>query len=98
MEVVKTVSQWKDEVAPVLESKLDELHLLGYNRATKNEVWECLVQKVWKGNPEKRIHEVVQDIFHLNIHTYVSYLTMSAFQNEDLMASLEALNVAPDQS
>ncbi|KHE73130.1 post-transcriptional regulator [Halobacillus sp. BBL2006] len=92
MKEVKTASQWKKEVDPVLISKVDEFRLLGYESATKKEIWDCLSIKVWKGNPEKRLHSIVQDIFHLNSHTYVSFLTNQAYQNDDLEASLEAVN------
>ncbi|WP_226583311.1 post-transcriptional regulator [Halobacillus litoralis] len=92
MEASKNVSQWKDEITFVLQSKVEEFHLLGYDRATKEEVWDCLVTKVWKGEPELRLHQVVQDVFHLSSHTYTSYLTTEAYQNDDLLASIEALN------
>lgn len=98
MEEVKVASNWKKKVTPVLISKVNEFHLMGYDRATVDELWDCLIQKVWKGDPEKRLHEVVQDIFHLSSHTYVSFLTISAYQNDDLMASIEALNTNSDKS
>ena len=88
----KTVHKWKKQIGPVLKSKVDELHLMGYERATEDELWNCLVKKVWKGEPEKRLYEIVQDVFHLSSHTYVSYLTSEAYQNEDLLASIEAVS------
>jgi len=91
MEIKQTVSEWKPMVIPALQSKAEELVIMGYAQATPEDVWKCLVQKVWKGDPEKRIHEIVQDIFHLASNTYLSYLTMSSYQNEDLMASIAAL-------
>ena len=89
--VIHHVSQWKEMMTPVLESKVDEFKLLGYSKATTEDVWRCLCQKVWKGNPEKRLHEVVEDIFHLNSGTYMSYLTVEAYQDDDLLASIAAL-------
>lgn len=91
MEQMKPTSSWKEEVTLVLQSKVEEFHLLGYRKATNQEVWDCLVKKVWKGEPEKRLHQVVQDILHLSSHTYASYLTTEAYQNDDLLASIEAL-------
>lgn len=86
------VSNWRRKVTPFLNSKREELHMLGYPKATNKEIWECLKAKVWKGNPEKRLHEVVQDILHLSASTYISYLTINAFQDDtDLMASIKAL-------
>lgn len=91
MEIRKTVDTWKKELKPALESKAGEFRLMGYSRATEEDIWNCLVKKVWKGNPEKRLHEVVQDILHLSSNIYMSYLTVDAYQDDDLMASIAAL-------
>lgn len=89
--VRKTVDEWRPKVESVLEVKVNEFKLMGFPKATRDELWECLQTKVWKGNPTLRIHEVVQDIFHLNTAVYMSYLTMSAYKDDDLMASIVAL-------
>ncbi|WP_188453536.1 post-transcriptional regulator [Virgibacillus oceani] len=91
MEVVKTVNEWRDLLKPALESKTSEFRLMGYPQATSDDIWNCLVQKVWKGNPTMRLHEVTQDIFHLASNLYMSYLTVNAYQDDDLMASIAAL-------
>lgn len=91
MEVSRTVSDWKLELLLALESKTEEFQLMGYARTTNEDVWKCLEQKVWKGNPQKRLYEVVQDILHLASNTYISYLTVNAYQDNDLMASIAAL-------
>lgn len=91
MELVRKANEWKAMIEPVLDSKVSEFQLMGYTRATKEDVWKCLNQKVWKGNPQKRIHEIVQDIFHLGSNIYLSYLTVESYQNDDLMASITAL-------
>jgi hypothetical protein len=94
LEVIKSVNDWKKELGSALKSKADELQMMGYKEATDEDVWNCLVKKVWKGNPDKRLYEVIQDIFHLRSNIYMSYLTVDAyqsFQDEDLMASIQAL-------
>ncbi|MFC4558926.1 post-transcriptional regulator [Virgibacillus kekensis] len=91
LEVIKTVNEWKPVLRHALESKASEFQLLGYNKATPADIWKCLEQKVWKGNPPKRLYEVVQDIFHLSSSLYMSYLTVNAYQDDDLMASIAAL-------
>lgn len=91
MEETKNVNEWKPELQPALESKASEFQLMGYNQATNEDIWKCLEQKVWKGNPPKRLYEVVQDIFHLASNIYMSYLTVNAHQDNDLMASITAL-------
>ncbi|WP_010651020.1 post-transcriptional regulator [Oceanobacillus massiliensis] len=91
MEIIQTVSEWKQMIIPALKSKAEELEMMGYSQATPEDVWTCLVKKVWKGEPEKRLHEIVQDILHLASNTYLSYLTMKSYQNDNLMASIAAL-------
>ncbi|UOQ46276.1 post-transcriptional regulator [Halobacillus salinarum] len=92
MEQRRPISQWKTFVVPVLQSKVEEFKILGYSRATKEDVWSCLRKKVWKGEPSMRLYEVVQDIFHLSSQLYVSYLTVEAYKDEDLLASIKAVS------
>ncbi|ASN05124.1 hypothetical protein CFK40_08915 [Virgibacillus necropolis] len=96
MEIVQSVNEWKTLMKPALESKKSEFQLLGYSSASTEEIWNCLVQKVWKGNPPKRVYEVVQDIFHLASNIYLSYLTVKAYEDDDLMASIQAVTKTND--
>lgn len=94
LEIRKPVDEWKRDLRPAIESKVEELQMMGYPRATVEDVWKCLQKKVWKGNPDKRLHEVVQDILHLSSTIYMSYLTVDAYQayqDDDLMDSIAAL-------
>lgn len=91
VEVVKSVSEWKSELTLAMESKTNEFRIMGYTRATGEDIWKCLEQKVWKGDPPKRLYEVTQDIFHLASTIYMSYLTVNAYQDDDLMASIAAI-------
>ncbi|WP_079530383.1 post-transcriptional regulator [Halobacillus hunanensis] len=92
MEETKHIREWKDEVKPVLISKKEEFISMGYAEATTEDIWKCLEKKIWKKDVEKRLHEVVQDIFHLSTNKYVSYLTVEAYQEDDLAASIQALS------
>lgn len=96
MEIERNVNEWKELMGPALDSKISEFQLMGYSQATREEIWKCLVQKVWKGNPSKRVYEVVQDIFHLGSNIYLSYLTVKAYEDDDLMASIQAVTGASE--
>ncbi|HLR74033.1 MAG TPA: post-transcriptional regulator [Virgibacillus sp.] len=98
MDYERTVAEWKPYVTPALISKTDELLLMGYSNATIDDIWDCLVKNVWNGNPKKRLYEVVQDIFHLRSHTYMSYLTLNVLEDDDLAASIAAVTGAEDSS
>ncbi|WP_028783324.1 post-transcriptional regulator [Thalassobacillus devorans] len=89
--MLKTTSMWKPEIFAVLESKAMEFKLMGYSGSSPEDIWRCMTEKVWKGNPEKHLYEVVQDILHLNTALYISYLTVQAYQGDDLNKSISAL-------
>nr|WP_246206618.1 post-transcriptional regulator [Virgibacillus ihumii] len=91
METMKTVREWRNELEMALECKKNEFQMMGYQQASTDDIWKCLEEKVWKGNPQKRLYEVVQDIFHLASNIYMSYLTVNAYQDDDLMASIAAV-------
>lgn len=91
MEAIKRVSQWKPFIQPVLSSKVSEFKLLGYHQANEEELWNCLLQKIWEGNPEKKLHETVADIFHLNTGIYMNYITLQVYQDDNLLESFEEL-------
>jgi len=92
MDIEQPVKEWESMIRPALESKAYEFKLAGYSRVSVEDVWSCLERKVWKGNPTKRLYEVVQDILHLDGSVYMSYLTLDVYKEDhDLMASIAAL-------
>lgn len=97
----KTVQEWKQHVLPALETKISEFKLVGYEDVTEEMIWRCLEETVWKGNPKKRLHEIVKDIFHLQPNTYMNFITMEAMQkdDDDLTASIQAvMDHKPEES
>src|SRR5690625_1739530 len=89
----KTVQEWKPYIIPALESKRSEFKTIGYEDVTEAMIWRCLEEKIWKGNPKKRLHEIIQDIFHLQTTTYMNFVQVEALQgqDDDLMASIQAV-------
>lgn len=88
---VQTVNAWKSKVTPFLASKAVELQMIGYEQATEEDIWNCLIKKVWKGEPKMRIYEAVADIMQLNSAIYLSYLTVKSYEDDDLKTSIAAL-------
>lgn len=93
MDKQKSVSEWRNEIELVLEIKTKEFHMLGYDKATADDIWNCLITRVWKkADPKIRLYEVVSEVLRLQISTYMTYLTMGIYQeDDDLMASISAL-------
>ncbi|MDQ0158732.1 post-transcriptional regulator [Alkalibacillus salilacus] len=98
--IKKHVETWRPELDHVIQSKVEELTLLGYDEVTHEDVWFCLNQKVWRKNKELTLHEVVQDILHMSDQLFMSYLTVQAQQDTgNLMEHIEALtNGEPEQT
>lgn len=93
MDRQKQVTEWRNDIELVLEIKRNEFQMLGYEKTTSDDIWNCLITTVWKNsNPQKRLHEVVSEVLNLQITAYMTYLTMGIYQdNDDLMASISAL-------
>ncbi|WP_440895964.1 post-transcriptional regulator [Amphibacillus sp. Q70] len=85
------IEDWKPVIKEVIESKAKELTLLGYGEVTPETVWDCLLTKVWRKETKLMLHQVVEDVFHLSGHVYMTYLTMETYQSDDLMATIAAL-------
>ncbi|HEX6595136.1 MAG TPA: post-transcriptional regulator [Bacillota bacterium] len=98
MEDRRTAEEWKSFVTPALQCKLNDFHMMGYTKVTEKQLWDCLVHNVWKSNPKKRLHDIVHDIFHLSPNTYMNVLTLNAYQEDDLQASIAALANKNDES
>lgn len=81
---------WKEEVKPAIQSKVDEFHFLGYDRATADEVWECTLYQLRKKKEFIHLHAFVNEILTLKPQTYMTWLTIQAQKNpEEWFAGLE---------
>ncbi|GAA0457039.1 post-transcriptional regulator [Alkalibacillus silvisoli] len=91
--VKKHVEEWRPQLYDVIQSKVDELEMLGYERVTHDEVWNCLLHKVWRKNKETTLFQVVQDVLHMSDRIFMSFLTVQVQQqDEELLQQIEALS------
>ncbi|WP_088102623.1 post-transcriptional regulator [Halalkalibacter urbisdiaboli] len=82
---------WKSEVEPALQSKVDEFHFLGYDRAKKEEIWDCVLYRLRKKKEFIHLHEFVNQILRLKPQDYMTWLTVNAYKKpEDWFASFES--------
>lgn len=94
---IRSVHEWKDDVKIVLASKQSEFETLGYKEITTDDIWRCLIENIWKEDKPKRLYEVVQSIFQLQIHTYMDFLALDSLHkqpaetDDELMASINAV-------
>lgn len=84
MKICHTYDHLRNEIMPALKSKQEEFALLGYGQVNENEIWEFLKKKKWKkAEEEKRISEIIQDIFSIKVGEFFNYATVEAFKEAD---------------
>ncbi|UQZ76627.1 post-transcriptional regulator [Niallia circulans] len=81
--------QYRSQVKPVLNSKIEEFHLLGYETIKEDELWVFLTNKKWrKPAQDIRISELVQDILNVKVADYMNFATIEAYKTADLFSVL----------
>lgn len=81
--------QFRSQVKPVLNSKIEEFHILGYDTIKEDDLWVFLTKKKWKKPSEEiRISELVQEILNVKVADYMNYATIEAFKTVDLYSVL----------
>ncbi|MFC7371220.1 post-transcriptional regulator [Fictibacillus iocasae] len=74
--------QWKQDAEPALQSKLEELHYMGYESVTIEEIWQCVMAKAKKKKEEPRLHKLVGLILSLTVNDVMNWLTIKAYTEE----------------
>lgn len=88
----RQIADWREDMQIVLESKVDELHILGYEQATVDLVWDCIVSQWKKKKSEVRLHEMVNAILSLKPAQYMNYLTMENYNTSEWLSNEQLLN------
>ncbi|EZH67976.1 hypothetical protein DH09_08670 [Bacillaceae bacterium JMAK1] len=73
---------WKEDLEPVLILKVDEFHLLGYEEATKELVWQAGIQKLRKQPDYVPFYQFVNSFMRLSVTDYMNHVTISAYRGE----------------
>lgn len=73
---------FRPQLLVVIESKLDEFKLLGYDTVTEDELWECLEKTLWRKKEEDpMLFQLVEDILSLTINDYMNYIRIESFKS-----------------
>ncbi|GAB1777768.1 post-transcriptional regulator [Priestia megaterium] len=76
------ISASKELIQPVLSSKMEEFHMLGYEEVTENDLLSYLEMKKWKKERELSLHQVVNDILSVKITQVMSYVTIESYKSD----------------
>lgn len=89
--------KYREDVAVVLHSKLDEFKVYDYDQITEDDLWNFLITKVWRKPRENaHIYEIVRDILSVKVSDFISYQTVEHLKgpnwfSEDGAGELEEL-------
>ncbi len=68
-------------IEQLCESKADEFRLIGYDRVTGQDVWECVSDKYHKkGMPP--LYAVVNDILSLKVTQFMNFITLNMYRGD----------------
>ncbi|AKP79629.1 MULTISPECIES: post-transcriptional regulator [Priestia] len=76
------ISASKELIQPVVSSKMEEFHMLGYEEVTENDLLSYLEMKKWKKEKELSLHQVVNDILSVKITQVMSYVTIESYKSD----------------
>ncbi|PGL70566.1 post-transcriptional regulator [Bacillus sp. AFS055030] len=75
-------AEFKPMLQVVIESKLDEFRMLGFDTVSEDDLWECLERTSWrKKEDEPKLFQLVEDILSLTVNDYMNYIRIEAFKS-----------------
>ncbi|EMA6341787.1 post-transcriptional regulator [Bacillus cytotoxicus] len=81
MEKEDIIEAYRGQLQVVLQSKIEEFQMIGYDQVTIEDIWKYLKLKKWKKvDSNVRLYELVNDILKLTANEYMTYLTVEAYQ------------------
>jgi hypothetical protein len=76
--------RFKNDVKPVLDSKIAEFRLFNYEEISREDLWHYLLEKKWR-KPREDIHlyEITNDILQVKVSDCLAYLTVKNREQND---------------
>ena len=69
----KSLKELYERVKPALYSKQKEVRRLGLKYVTEKDIWNYLVENVWKSKENLELHELISDILYANNYDLNEY-------------------------
>ncbi|MCX7570190.1 hypothetical protein OS242_09465 [Tumebacillus sp. DT12] len=75
-----TSAEMNQIIEDICKSKADELRMLGIERVSGYDVWECVSAKYKKGLPP--LHQLINDILTLKSHAFTNWLMIQMYKGQ----------------
>lgn len=70
----KSAKELYNRVLPALYSKVKELRNLGFKYITEKDVWNYLVNSMWKVKRDLQLHDLISDILYADNYKLNDYV------------------------
>jgi hypothetical protein len=90
----KSLKELYERVKPALYSKQKEVKRLGLKYVTEKDIWNYLVENVWKTKENLELHELINDILYANnydLNEYAMRKVNSYKEKEELIIDKDNL-------
>ncbi|MBO8172618.1 MAG: hypothetical protein H0Z33_12115 [Bacillaceae bacterium] len=78
----KDLEELNRHIEYLCKSKAEEFAILGYDNITGKDIWECVSASYQDELPP--LHQLVNDILSLKVNTYMNWMTMKVYRNEEI--------------
>jgi hypothetical protein len=86
MEATQQFEVWREDLQPVLDSKVSEFHQLGYTKATGNEVWNCAIYQLRKRKEFIHRHAFVNIILTIRANEYMNWIMIDNYTTSNWLS------------
>ena len=90
----KSLKELYERVKPALYSKEKEVKRLGLKYVSEKDIWNYLVENVWKTKENLELHELISDILYANnydLNEYAMRKVKNYKENEELIIDKDSL-------
>lgn len=79
------LNEWKHTLWPTVEMKAEEFELIGYEQIDREEIWNCVPEKMNRKKVEQpfRLHQLVNEVLSLSLNDYMNRQRMAALRGPD---------------
>ena len=70
----KSLKELYNRVKPALYSKLKEIRNMGFKYVNEKDIWNYLIENVWKDKQNLELHELISDILYVDNYSINEYV------------------------
>ncbi|MBC1473660.1 hypothetical protein HB852_03350 [Listeria grandensis] len=74
--------EWYGQLETAILIRVEDFKLMGYREIKAEHIWSFLVEVVWKGQENPRLHQRIHDILQMKIASLMDFITIGPSEDE----------------